>query len=82
MYTEAILTAILLFLKILNWTIAQIKAFFMLYNNVVTLLYEKMQSGGQKCIKTAFFGDHLEIVDAMGICSDGMASRNVYKHVF
>ena len=61
MYAEAILPAILLFLKILGWIIAQIKAFFMFFNNVVTLCYGKMQSRGLKCIKTVFFGGHLEI---------------------
>jgi len=37
MYAEAILAAILLFLEILGWIIAQIKAFFMFFNNAVTL---------------------------------------------
>ena len=61
MYAEAILAAILLFLKTLGWIIAQIKAFLMFFNIVVTLYYEKMQSRGPKCIKTVFFGGHLEI---------------------
>ena len=61
MYAEAILAAILLFLKILGWIIAQIKVFFMFFNNAVTLGYGKMQSRGLKCVKTVFCGGHLEI---------------------
>ena len=82
MYAEAILAAILLFLEILSWIIGQIKAFFMFFNNAVTLGYGKMQSRGLKCIKTVFCGGHLEILDVQGICSHGMTSRNVYTYVF
>ena len=60
MYAEAILAAMLLFLKILGWIIAQIKAFFMFFNIAVTLYYGKVQSKGLKCIKTVFYGGHLE----------------------
>ena len=64
MYAKAILAAILSFLKLLCWMIAQIKAFFMFFNNAVTLYYGKVKSKSLKClkcIKTVFYGGHLEI---------------------
>jgi len=76
------LAAILLFLKIPEWTIAQILAFFMFSNIVLLLHYEKMQSNCRKCIKTVFGGGHFKIGDVVEIFSKGTVSKNVSKYVF